>query len=283
MSPKPRELRYIRRQVDDLGAACRFAEDTFGLMAEDRTETEAYFRADRRFYSLCLTTELPSAVGFSVPHENDLNTFRESFEAAGHSVSMLEGEDAARRGIKCGLAVVAPNGITLELIWRHLESGRPYHGSRDTGLCGFSAVQLAATDAQADAGFWQAAGLAVSDYAGEATFLGLGDEHHQVAVYPSSRDGLLGAIWQVDHVDNVMRHWHTLLDRQVMIAHGPGRQPTSGAAFLTAATPDGFLMSYATRMDPPPAGGPRQFRDEAKSHCAWGSPSAIAEFKGEAA
>lgn len=280
--PKLRELRYVRRQVKDLEMTGRFAADGFGLMPEDSDETQCWFRADERFYSLCLSTELPDAVGFNVDKESDLDHFAKVYETAGQKVQWLEGDAAARRGIKRGITVVAPNGVQLEIVWRHLQSGQPYHGPRNTGLNGFSAVQLASRIPSDDVAFWQNAGMEVADFAGESAFLGLGDRHHQVAVYNSERNGLLGAIWQVASVDNVMRHWHTHLSRQVGIAHGPGRQPTSGARFVAIRAPDGFLMTYATEMDPPTANGPRQFRDAPSSHCAWGSPSDLVEFGGSA-
>jgi 2,3-dihydroxy-p-cumate/2,3-dihydroxybenzoate 3,4-dioxygenase len=280
--PKLRELRYVRRNVGDLDAESHFAGDAFGLMAEDSSDTEALFRADGRFYSLCLSTQLQAAVGFSVAVQSDVAEFAQAFDAAGFKVDTLDGEDATRRGIKQGIAIAAPNGVQLEIVWRHLQSGQPYHGPRNTGLMGFTAVQMASTDPAADREFWQLAGLDVSDFAGASTFLSLDSNHHQIALYQSDHNGLLGAVWQVETVDNVMRHWHVLLNRQVAIAHGPGRQPTSGARFVTAKAPDGFLMTYATEMDAPPKGGPRQFSDAASSHCSWGSPSDLAEFKGEA-
>jgi 2,3-dihydroxy-p-cumate/2,3-dihydroxybenzoate 3,4-dioxygenase len=284
MSLAFRELRYVRCQVADLDTAGMFAEQIFGLMCEERTETEAMFRSDHRFYSLCLSTELPPAIGLRVDHVAQLQEYAESFAAAGYSVTPIDGAEATRRIIKRGIAIVAPNGVHLEIVWRHMESGQPFHGSRHTGLNGFAAVQLASKDVEADAKFWNAVpGLDVSDYVGNATFYSLGSTHHQVALYPSSRDGLLGAIWQVETFDNVMRHWHFMRDRQVPIAHGPGRQPTSQAAFVSARTPEGFLMSYATQMSAPAELGPRQFSDEPQSHCEWGSPTDMTEFGGEAA
>ena len=134
-----------------------------------------------------------------------------------------------------------------------------------------------------DSEFWQkGAGLSVSDYAGGAQFLSLGDTHHQIALYPSQNNSLLGAVWQVKTIDYVMRHWHFMLNRQVPIAHGPGRQPTSGSKFVTIRADDDFLMSYATEMDGPPELGARNFRNEPKSHCSWGSPSDLPEFGGDA-
>lgn len=277
-----RELRYVRCKVDDIATTADFAEQMFGMMCEGRTETGALFRADKRFYSLWIATDMPSAIGFSVGRAADLDEYAKVFEGAGHDVTWLEGDDASRRIIKRGISVPTPNGVRLEIVWRHMESGQPFHGGRHTGLNGFSAVQLACADIDANTAFWEnVPGLDVSDYAGKAQFMTIGGSHHQIALYPSDEDGVLGATWQVETLDNVMRHWHYMRDRQVPIAHGPGRQPTSDAVFLSLRTPAGFLMSYATEMSAPPELGPRQFRDEARSHCQWGSPTEMPEFKGE--
>ena len=279
--PSPiRELRYVRHRVADLAQASHFASEIFGLMAEDKTDTEALFRSDRRFYSLCLSTELPDAVGFNVHKSSDLAPLAEAFEAAGFPVQHFNAGDAARRLVKDGFSVTAPHSVPVEVVWRHMESGWKYHGPRDTGLDGFTAVQMGATDPKADADFWAIPGLAVTDYVGEARFVGLGDRHHLVAIYPSAKNGLIGATWQVSHYDYIMRHGHYLVNQQVPVVHGPGRQPTSDSVFVTTQMPDNFMMSYATKMAGPPEHGPRQFRDEAKSHCMWGSRSARSEFKG---
>lgn len=281
--PSFRELRYVRRPVGNLTEEGRFAGETFGLMAEDKSATEMMFRSDSRFYSLCLSSELPHAVGFSVNNASDLDAYAEHFRANGIPTRWIKGEDAERRIIKRGLSVAAPNGVHLEIVWRHMESGQPFHSSRHTGLSGFSAVQLASKNISEDAEFWRSIpGLSITDYVGEAVFLSLGDQHHHIAIYPSRHDGLLGAIWQVESMDDVMRHWHFMQDRQIPIAHGPGKQPTSKSTFVTVKTPEGFLMSYATEMGEIPQRGPRQFSNSSNSHCEWGSSTDLPEFKGEA-
>lgn len=276
------ELRYIRHIVDDLDTAATAVAETVGLMAEDRTETETHFRADHRHYALCLTTNMDAALGVSVSERADLDGLAARLETEGSTVTVFDTDAAQRRMVREGISVQMPCGVALEIVWRHLESGWPYHGPRDTGISGLGAVQLASTDPVADAQFLATFGLALTDRVGEATFHSLGDTHHQFAVYPSDRNGLLGAVWHVRSMDHIMRHWHWLQARQLPVVHGPGRQPTSGAAFVTTRAPDGLLHTYATEMGPPPKDGPRQFADAAASHCAWGSPTDQSEFSGGA-
>ena len=69
---------------------------------------------------------------------------------------------------------------------------------RDAGITGFQAVQLACTDITANETFWtEGLGARVSDWAGDATFLAIDAAHHRVALYPSERNGILGAVWAV--------------------------------------------------------------------------------------
>lgn len=123
----------------------------------------------------------------------------------------------------------------------------------------------------------------MTDWAGDTAYLALDEAHHRVALYPSTRDGILGATWAVEGKDNIMTNWYFLQKAQAPIVAGPGRQPTSNAMFLTTRGPRGLLMSYAAETD---AGahimqrGPRQFPATAASHCAWGSPTEQPEFLG---
>lgn len=273
------ELRYVRHKVADLEDAARFAADTVGLMVEETSDTAAYFRADHRHYGLCLCSDDAPAIGISVRDAAELDALRDRLIAAGQDVQDITDIDA--RMIRRGFSIEMPCGVLVEIVWRHLENGWPYHGPRATGITGLAAVQLASTDPAADAALLDLLGMSLTDRVGDASFLSLGGAHHQVAIYPSQRSGLLGIIWQVESTDHVMRQWHWLEARQLPVAHGPGKQPTSGAAFVTARAPDGLLHSYATAMDPPSESGPRQFSDAPASHCAWGSPTDQPEFGGQ--
>ena len=276
-----RDLRYIRVPVADLDMAGSYASDILGLKLEDRSDTALYFRSDARNYALCYSTADEAGVALTVALRADLDAIAERLTAAGYAPDRLT-EDACRaRQIKAGIVAMAPNGVAVEIVWRPMTSGWPFHGTRLTGITGFQAVQLACTDIESNEAFWtDGIGAEVSDWAGQAVFLRIDDSHHRIALYPSPRDGLLGATWGVAETNDVMRNWYFLQARQQPIAHGPGRQPTSGAAFVTAKGPGDMLYSYATPMEAAPANGPRQFPDEALSHCAWGSPTDQPEFKG---
>lgn len=277
-----RDLRYLRLPVADLDAAASFATGIFGLQAGDRDDENARFRSDARNYALCYTTGGAAAVALTVARPEDLDAAERRL--AEWSPVRIGAWECSTRQIKSGLAVRAPNGVTVELVWRPLTSGWRYHGPRDAGITGFQAVQLACTDIAANEDFWtRGIGLPVSDWIGDAVFLRLDEAHHRIALYPSARDGILGAAWAVEGVNNIMQSWYFLQAHQVPVVHGPGRQAASGAVFVTAKGPGDIYYSYAADTEEGPqiaARGPRQFSDTSRSHCGWGSPCLAPEFQG---
>lgn len=285
MTVSYRDLRYLRVQVDDLDAATRFAADVFGLQPADRTETHAMFRSDARNYSICFSRQGDGeAVALTVPHPEDLGRAAERLSAAGYASRRLSEAEADARQSKHVLAATAPNGVTVELVWRPMTSGWRYHGPRDAGITGFQSVSLRTTTIAADQDFWtRGLGLRVSDWVGDTVYLALDEAHHRVVLYPSDRNGILGASWSVEGKDNIMTNWYFMQKVQVPVIAGPGRQAASNAMFVTTRGPRGLLMSYVTDVETGPqieARGPRQFADSALSHCAWGSPTEQREFLG---
>ena len=281
-----RDLRYVRIEVDDLDAGSQFVTTGFGLQAADRGNDLAMFRSDARNYSLCLSkANLGNAVALTVATRAELDSLAERITKAGFEPKFLSDDAAAVRQAKSVVAVVSPNGVTVEIVWRPLTSGWRYHGPRDAGITGLQSVSLACTDIAVNERFWVGAlGLRVTDWAGEATYLTIDEAHHRIALYPSKQDRILGASWAVEGRDPLMANWYFLQKSQMPVVAGPGRQPTSDAMFVTTRGPGDLLMTYSAGMD---AGahiarrGPRQFPNLASSHCAWGSPTTQEEFLGE--
>src|SRR3546814_19097870 len=76
----------------------------------------------------------------------------------------------------------------------------------------------------------------------------------------SKRESFLVVGFEVESIDAVMQSKYFLLDRQVGIVRGPGKEPASGEVFLTFSgpSPDSYF-TYSTRSDPSPVGRrPRQ-------------------------
>jgi 2,3-dihydroxy-p-cumate/2,3-dihydroxybenzoate 3,4-dioxygenase len=88
---------------------------------------------------------------------------------------------------------------------------------------------------------------------------------------------------QVEAIDDVMRSWYFLQERQVRVVFGPGRHATSGGYFLYFEGHQGMVFEYSnadrTIIDDDAQHRPRQFPMEAASFCVWGSKPDIAEFR----
>ena len=124
-----------RRGLRPSCLACRSA---------DRTESQAMFRSDARNYAICFSRPGDGeAVALTVAERADLDRLAERLTAAGHSPRRLDAAAAAARQAKEVLAVAAPNGVMVEIVWRPLTSGWRYHGPRDAGIVELQAVSIA--------------------------------------------------------------------------------------------------------------------------------------------
>lgn len=280
-----RELRYIRLATNSLDQDTAFASDILGLQLAEKSEVHSYLRSDFRACSLCYsTTEGGDAVAFSVGEKQDLDNLKTRLSAFELTADFLDAAACEIRKIKAGLTCVAPNGVTIEFVWRPFSSGWRYHGPRDAGLTDLQSVLLACTDIAANERFWtEILGGTVSDWAGDTAYIRFDDSHHRVALYASERDGILGVDFAVEGINNIMQNFYFLKGRQVPVVQGPGCQTASNKMYVVAKGPRGILYSYSTGM----AEGAevtdriaRQFSNEALSHCSWGSDTVQPEFLG---
>jgi len=139
-------------------------------------------------------------------------------------------------------------------------------------------------DPRQDELFWTTVCNArVSDWIGQAPLLRIDPVHHRIALFPSKRTGVQHINHQVESIDDIMRSYYFLLERNVRIRFGPGRHPTSGAMFLYFEGPDGMIYEYSSgvRMITDDSYLPRQFPANSTSYCAWGSKPDIPEFNAE--
>lgn len=280
-----RDLRYLRLPAPQgLDAARAFAAGKLGLQVGDANDEAIHFRSDMRNYSLSYWKDADqAAIGLTVARREDLEERAAALAPFG-TVQRLDPDACRKRQIKAGIAITAPNGVAVELVWRPLTSGWRYHGTRDAGITDLGAVSLACTDIAANEDFWtRGIGAQVADWAGDAVYLNIDAAHHRIALYPSARDGVLAVTWEVEGMNNIMQNWYFFQKNQIPVVHGPGRQVASGAIFVLGEGPDGVCYGYrAETAQGLPTGGPRQFLDEARSHCAWGSDSQAPEFRGGA-
>ena len=110
------------------------------------------------------------------------------------------------------------------------------------------ASAFATTDHARDLAFWRALGAEVSDWVGDIAYLRIDGLHHRIALYPSNRNGLLYAAFEVEALDQIMQNSYFMQESQIRIVQGPGREPASRQMFLHVEGPDGLIFSYVNGM-----------------------------------
>jgi len=103
-----------------------------------------------------------------------------------------------------------------------------------------------------------------------------------MALFPSETPGVQHVNFQVDSLDDVMRSYYFLRDRQVKIVFGPGRHPLSTAMFLYFEGPNGMVYenSFGVKLlSENPDHRARQFPWDQYSLCMWGSLPDIPQFQ----
>ncbi|HEK1767483.1 TPA: VOC family protein [Pseudomonas putida] len=281
------DIRYVRLGTANLDDARRYATQILGLQVAREANGAVYFRSDSRDHTLCYYEGDPreTTTAFEVTSSDELEHAAVLLERNAFSVVHGSREDAEVRHVNELIRFKDPSGNNIELVLRPHASGSRYFPSRDAGITGFSHIGLRTTDARRDEDFWtRLANARVSDRIGEAPLLRIDEVHHKIALFPSSHAGVQHINHQVESIDDVMRAYYFLRERNIKILFGPGRHPTSGAVFLYFEGPDGMTYEYSSgvshiRVEDDSSHQPRQFPGVSSSYCAWGSKPDIPEFK----
>lgn len=284
-TPVPIEqLRYVRLGTNDLKGSIDFAQRILGLQLVDKTEREAYFRSDYRDHTLVYAADEPKhgAVGLEVYDPQALDRAADLLEVQGLKAVRHDGDSAGRRKARGLLSVAMPGGYDLEFVIRPQHSGWRYHGTRDAGIIGLGAVALRGAADASDQPLWTSVLRGhVSDWVGDAAYIRFfGAVHHQIALHPSSEQGILAVEFEVESLDLLMQNTYFLRGAQVRIVDGPGRRPFSNQLYVTFVGPDGILFSYV--CEGATIDGewrPRQFPRTRGSFCAWGSETEVPEYR----
>lgn len=268
---------YVRLAVSEPNASARFMSDIFGLQRVADRDGEIAFRSDDRFRTVSLGQKSPdgASVGIEVWDDTALEEIGRRLRDNGFTVREASGSDCQRRYVQWALLTEDASGNRIDLVVRPTRSGRRYFPARDAGIVAFHGVGLRTTDHARDLTFWRAIGAEVSDWVGDIAYLRIDGLHHRIALYPSKRNGLLYAAFEVEALDQIMQNSYFMQESQIKIVQGPGREPASRQMFLHVEGPDGLIFSYVNGMaevdgKPWPA---RQFPLAASSLCDWGSES----------
>jgi 2,3-dihydroxy-p-cumate/2,3-dihydroxybenzoate 3,4-dioxygenase len=268
---------YVRLAVSEPNASARFVSDIFGLQRVAGQDGEIAFRSDGRFRTVSLGKNFAdgASVGIEVWNENALEQISERLRALGFTVKQASADECQSRYVQSALLTEDASGNRIDLVVRPTQSGRRYFPTRDAGIVAFHGVGLRTTASARDLAFWKALGAEVSDWVGDIAYLRIDELHHRVALYPSKRNGLLYAAFEVAALDQVMQNSYFMQESQIKIVQGPGREAASRQIFLHVEGPDGLIFSYVNGMaelgEKPRLA--RQFPLTATSLCDWGSKS----------
>ena len=281
------DIRYVRLNTRDVGAATEYAQRILGLEVARRERKSVYFKSDQRDHTLVYTEGDPAVqiAGFDVTSRDELDAAAATIES--HKLEVRRGSrtECEQRYVDDFISFRDPSGNLIELVYRPLHSGKRYHGERDAGITGFSHIGLRTTDPVRDEKFWtEVCSARVSDRIGAAALLRIDEVHHKIALFPSTFPGVQHINHQVGGIDDIMRSWYFLKEQGVRIVFGPGRHPTSSAMFLYFEGPDGMVYEYSAGVrliakEDEATYQPRQFPFAPEGFCMWGSRPDIPEFR----
>ena len=268
---------YVRLAVSEPSESVRFVSDIFGLQRVADQDGEIAFRSDNRFRTVSLgqASEDGTSVGIEVWDDAALTEIGRRLRELGFAAKEASAGDCQRRYVQSALLTEDASGNRIDLVVRPTQSGRRYFPPRDAGIVAFHGVGLRSTDDIRDLAFWRALGAEISDWVGDIAYLRIDGLHHRIALYPSNRNGLLYAAFEVEALDQIMQNSYFMQESQIRIVQGPGRETASRQMFLHVEGPDGLIFSYVNGMaeiDGKPRLA-RQFPLSATSLCDWGSES----------
>jgi 2,3-dihydroxy-p-cumate/2,3-dihydroxybenzoate 3,4-dioxygenase len=279
------QIRYVRLGTRDLEATCTYAKSILGLQEIRRENGCVYYRSDNRDHTIVYFEGDPSdnTVSFELTTSEELDSAAAALEMLKHPVREGTKDECDTRHVRRFITFKDPSGNSFELVYRPDHSGWRYFPTRDAGITGFSHIGLRSTNPPRDEKFWTSVFNArVSDWIGDCPLLRIDEVHHTIAIFPSDRPGVQHINHQVESIDDVMRSFYFLTERQVKIVFGPGRHPTSSAMFLYFEGPDGMVYEYSTgvrKIADEATYRPRSFPAGPQSFCMWGAKPDIPEFK----
>ena len=281
-----RDLSYVRMGTRDLDGAETYAKEILGFEPIRRDNGQLYLRTSYRDHTVCYFEGDPGdhAVGIEIKDWYGLEDAMAYLNGQGIACTRGTAEEIADRHVMDMAWFKDPTGNRIELVTRPEDANQRYFPTRDAGVLGLGHIGLNTTDPPRDEKFWVTHfNIKVSDWIGTSPLLRMKNVHHQIALFPTDHPGIQHVNHQVESIDDVMRSWYFLQERQVKIVFGPGRHITSGGYFLYFEGHDGMVFEYSNSdrniVDDDAAYRPRQFPFADASLCGWGAVPDIPEFQ----
>ena len=244
-SPLIASVCYVRLAVSEPNASARFVSDVFGLQRVADQDGEIAFRSDDRFRTVSLGQNPAdgASIGIEVWDDAALEDIGRRLRELGFAAKEATAGECQRRYVQSALLTEDASGNRIDLVVRPTRSGRRYFPPRDAGVVAFHGVGIRSTDHRRDLAFWRSLGAEVSDWVGDIAYLRIDGLHHRVALFPSKRNGLLYAAFEVEALDQIMQNSYFMQESQIKIVQGPGREAASRQMFLHVEGPDGLIFS----------------------------------------
>lgn len=263
-------LCHVRLASRTPASAAQFFAEQFGLHA-GATAHQSVLGLGDRAHSIAFANDQHDRVGIELHAENALDRMAEALLKAGHPATPMTDAACAARAVRAGVETADASGNRIELVVRPAHLGAPPPPDQRGGLTGLESVALRSTDIEADRRVWTGLlGAVVADRAGDILYLAQDAAHHRIALYPSTRAGVLYTGIGVGTFDQLMQTYYALQARQIEAVHGPGKEAASGQYFVRVMTPEGHVFSLV-HGGAASDGPPRQFLAHASSLCALGS------------
>lgn len=263
-------LCHVRLASRTPALAASFFTEQFGLRA-GVTPAQAVLGLGDRAHSIAFANEQGDRVGIELTTQAALERLAAGLAGVGLPATPMSDAACAARACRAGVETTDASGNRIELVVRPGHLGAPPTPDQCGGLTGLESVALRSTDVEADSRIWtDLLGAVVADRAGDIVYLAQDAAHHRIALYPSSKNGVLYTGIGLNAFDQLMQTYYALQARQIDAVHGPGKEAASGQYFLRFMTPEGHMMSLVQGGNTSQS-APRQFLAQASSLCALGS------------
>ena len=253
------KLTYCGLGVEDVEPWTRFAVEALGLASEDDGDVRR-LRMDDLSWRFALHKDAADDIlyaGFALDDGEQLKALRGRLDEARIGWTAMSGEECAERRVAEGFWLRDPDGLRLEFVRDHARAATPFIPRSTegflTGAQGLGHVVLSVTDLEKSIRFYEALGLAVSDFITfsptpdltlRIAFLHCNERHHSVAIAALPGGKRLNHIMmELLEVDDVLRGYQRCVNMGYRTG-GIGRHPNDRMLSFYVTSPAGFDIEY---------------------------------------
>jgi biphenyl-2,3-diol 1,2-dioxygenase len=253
----PVSLAYIGLGVADVAAWKAFANGILHLdNAAEAHDGVCRLRFDNRAWRIALHEDPVNDIvyaGFETPDRASGEVLAAALRSEGAEVRPMTSVELRARNVQGGVVSRDPDGLRVEVVYGHENSG-PYRSKSDdefvTGELGLGHIVITSSDVDKTVRFYSGLGFSLSDYiyfemppAGTVrlVFLHCNDRHHTLALVPLPAPKRLNHLMlEVRSIDSVLTAYYRAQKAHIPIVRHLGRHTNDGMLSFYACTPAGF-------------------------------------------